>query len=373
MRSLLRLRARAEAQPYVSGPSSLNDRVFNALLRARVAAIGFENDVADRAAAAFLEAKRLLLAHARRLQDQGISDLTPGLRASLLDATNRALAVALRDASATIRAGSADLAREQAALVNRAVFNAVRAVASPKDVARGSLAEPSPATLRALGDVRVVGRSLDRWRAKFAFDISDRADALLARLQGEGVGLGVAMRDLGRLLGDASRADIQSLARTALAGTSSRVSEEFFDANADLIAGVQYVATLDDRTCPICAPDDGERYDEDDPKRPDVPRHLNCRCVYVPFFDDRRMVGEKRASGSRGRPDVPSRTTFSAWVSRQGAGVQKEVLGATRYSLWKRGLLELGDFSSAGRVLTLDELKARFGGAVSELIRERGY
>jgi len=372
--SSLALRARiraAEAQPFVSPADSLNDKVFNALLRARVAGIGFENDVADRVATALLDAKRGLLAQIRAIRDSGGEDLTPGLRASLLDAVNRALAVALNGASATIQAGAEVLGREQARLVNGAVFNAVRAVASPKDLAAGVLARPEPATLAALGNVKALGRGLDRWRAKFSFDVTDKADALLARLQGEGAGVAAAERALADLFGDLGP-DLETLARTALAERSAQVTEDFFDQNTDLIAKVQYVATLDDRTCPICAPDDGEVFPEDG-DRPRLPRHLNCRCVYVPVFDDFPLVGEKRASGSPGRPDVPSRVTFDSWVSKQPAGVQKEVLGATRYSLWKKGLLDLGDFVSHGSILSLADLKSRFGGAVRDLIASLGY
>lgn len=36
----------------------------------------------------------------------------------------------------------------------------------------------------------------------------------------------------------------------------------------------------DERVCDLCESYDGEEYEVDDPDRPTVPLHLNCRCYY---------------------------------------------------------------------------------------------
>lgn len=47
---------------------------------------------------------------------------------------------------------------------------------------------------------------------------------------------------------------------------------------------VQWLATLEENTCTECAKLDGKVFKLDDPKRPKVPRHPNCRCDYVPYI-----------------------------------------------------------------------------------------
>lgn len=46
--------------------------------------------------------------------------------------------------------------------------------------------------------------------------------------------------------------------------------------------GVRYLATLDNVCCPSCWPLDGEIFSTDIDKRPPIPRHDDCRCLYLP-------------------------------------------------------------------------------------------
>jgi uncharacterized protein with gpF-like domain len=57
---------------------------------------------------------------------------------------------------------------------------------------------------------------------------------------------------------------------------------------------LRYLATLDGRTCLVCGPDDGRLFKRDEP-RPSLPRHINCRCVYVPVTPTWRQTGAKNA------------------------------------------------------------------------------
>ena len=75
-----------------------------------------------------------------------------------------------------------------------------------------------------------------------------------------------------------------ALARTAIQDYNRQVKEEVWNANRDAFArlGLKYewVSALDSRTCPTCAPLDGEVKDNktDFPK---TPVHVNCRCQVV--------------------------------------------------------------------------------------------
>ena len=75
-----------------------------------------------------------------------------------------------------------------------------------------------------------------------------------------------------------------ALSRTAIQDYNRQVKEEVWDANRDAFArlGLKYewVAALDSRTCPTCAPLDGDVSGAkgDFPK---TPVHVNCRCQVV--------------------------------------------------------------------------------------------
>jgi len=75
-----------------------------------------------------------------------------------------------------------------------------------------------------------------------------------------------------------------ALARTAIQDYNRQVKEEVWNANRDAFArlGLKYewVSALDSRTCPTCAPLDGEvRGAKGD--FPKTPVHVNCRCQVV--------------------------------------------------------------------------------------------
>jgi SPP1 gp7 family putative phage head morphogenesis protein len=78
------------------------------------------------------------------------------------------------------------------------------------------------------------------------------------------------------------RSQSLALARTAIQDYNRQVKEAVWDANEESFVGLKYewVAALDSRTCPTCAPLDGDVRD----KRTDFPKtpvHVNCRCQVV--------------------------------------------------------------------------------------------
>jgi len=83
------------------------------------------------------------------------------------------------------------------------------------------------------------------------------------------------------------RANMNAIARTAVQDANRQVHEEVYKANAEALSDLQWewVAVLDSRTCPTCAPLDGRR--EDNRKDlPTWPRHINCRCMVVAVDPD---------------------------------------------------------------------------------------
>ena len=111
----------------------------------------------------------------------------------------------------------------------------------------------------------------------------------------------------------------------------------------------EYLATLDARTCLVCGNYDGKKFKslED---APHVPQHRNCRCLIIPYFD---IKDDTRASKDG---QVSSKTDFATWLEEQDENTQKEVLGATRYKMYKEGV-KFEQFVDNGEVLTLPELQ----------------
>jgi len=64
------------------------------------------------------------------------------------------------------------------------------------------------------------------------------------------------------------------------------------------------LATLDERTCDVCGPMDGQIFDlkEFEMGLNAPPLHPNCRCTTVSYFNDEFTQGEERAArGSDGK------------------------------------------------------------------------
>lgn len=129
------------------------------------------------------------------------------------------------------------------------------------------------------------------------------------------------------------KSDLQTMA-TSFAKTADRIV--FMD-DADSIQSYVWVATLDGHTCLVCADLNGTRYRNID-NAPSCPVHNLCRCFLYPELN--------------GRIEVP---TFQEWIDGQDEETQREVLGKSRYEMYKAGT-KVDTFVNSGRLLTLKEL-----------------
>lgn len=158
-------------------------------------------------------------------------------------------------------------------------------------------------------------------------------------------------------LAGATRAQLVSLARTEIQRVANAAALESYTANADLLSGVEYLATLDSRTCLLCAPSHGKIYPLD--QAPALPQHPRCRCFLAPVVKPWSALGlgPTQADLFDGRPS--SGPDFPTWLRRQPPVVAEEILGSTRARLWREGL-PLPAFSDGRRPLTLPELRERY-------------
>ena len=153
------------------------------------------------------------------------------------------------------------------------------------------------------------------------------------------------------------RNNVYSNTRTALQSfaneTMQRVYEEnekyFGDGETDY--KYEYLATLDSRTCLVCADASSKLYKSLN-DCPHVPQHRGCRCVIIPYF---KIEGDTKAT-KNGQRESP--LSFEDWLKEQDEDTQLNVLGRTRFELFRRGE-PMKQFVDNGQVLDLVDLNAR--------------
>lgn len=166
------------------------------------------------------------------------------------------------------------------------------------------------------------------------------------------------------------RRNAESMVRTALSHTAATARDMFFEANDDILGDIVWVSTLDGRTSQACRIRDGKRYTKDThrPVGHSLPwssgpgrLHWNCRSTAVAL-----LKGQEERFGTRASKDgqVDANESYGAWLKRQPASVQDDVLGPARGALFRRGGLEIEQFSNdKGKTLTLAELEERHAAA----------
>lgn len=221
---------------------------------------------------------------------------------------------------------------------------------------------------------RQAGDTLQRFTDQMRLGIAqgETNDQLVRRIRG-GTQNGAPVQGFM----DISRRNAESLVRSATQSVASAAREETYRQNADIIASVVWVATLDTRTTVGCAARDGLRYSVGDhqPIGHDLPwdggpgnRHWGCRSTSAPVVKSWRELGfdiDELPAATRASMDgqVPGDTSFEGWLSRQSQARQDAVLGAGRADLWRKGGLTFRDLIDGnGRELTLEELRARARG-----------
>lgn len=188
----------------------------------------------------------------------------------------------------------------------------------------------------------------------------------------------------GGVLAQAER-NAEALVRTSVTHVSNVGAMATYEANADILEGIQFVATLDDRTTVICLSYDGRVWplDSDDLQRP--PLHYNCRSILVPVVawkrlglepppggdriardlsgatreELRRPVSARRSRGGFGPVEkLSSNTVGTEWLRRQPKVVQDEILGRGLADLFRSGDLTLADLVRRDNtVRTLGEIR----------------
>jgi SPP1 gp7 family putative phage head morphogenesis protein len=197
---------------------------------------------------------------------------------------------------------------------------------------------------------------------------------------------------------------VEALVRTSVQTVANQARLDLYAENNDVLKGIQWVATLDNRTTIICmglhgkvwSLPDYEPVDHDMPF-PGPTAHWNCRSTQVAVFRSWRELAQSRAvpTEAGGRSDietlyernlieqgfsreeaagilrnarasmdgeVPRALTFDEWLSTKSKAFQDEMLGPGRAELWRSGKLTLTELlDQNGRPLPLEVLKRKYG------------
>jgi SPP1 gp7 family putative phage head morphogenesis protein len=278
----------------------------------------------------------------------------------------------LDEGSVELRKRTAKVLRELATIEAKWQLRTVRELV-PKDAVAAVVPDKrlNLTTVQAVVQQPIQGRVLGDW-------VQDLADSTRKRVERQ-VGIGLASGEtvdqiVTRVRGtkaasyrdgvlDATRIEAQAVVRTAAAHVSTQARVATYEAMADVIEGVQWVATLDTSTCKICGPLDGQVFEIK--KLPPQPAHFNCRCTTVPVLMSIDKIGQRKKVGevsdetrSAMDGDVPASVTYDEWIKSQPAEVQDEVFGRGRAKLYREGKISTRDMvTRTGRTKTLDELR----------------
>ena len=122
---------------------------------------------------------------------------------------------------------------------------------------------------------------------------------------------------------------VQMIARTELLRAANLGALAIYKANRDVLKGWEWLTSVDDRVCIICAPLDGVVFTfDDEPSDSSVspqgsvppPAHPQCRCTVVPALNDEFAELAREIEGDRKRAtqDGLSVGNFEQWRSRRG-------------------------------------------------------
>ena len=275
------------------------------------------------------------------------------------------------------------------------------------------LNEPSETALsRVVENSLSSGRTLQQWFDKVAADDASRIETIIRQGVSSGWTIdqiadnitGTAENGYRDGIFNTTRREAVNMARTVCNGVANSAKLAFYQANDDVIIGVEILSTLDGRTCPVCASLDRKRYKMDETP-PSLPLHNMCRCVLLPvtpasdFADEQRPMAkadfmaeaqrsyeeknkgekfsdleddEKKKLYYQAMREYEKRTGEPAYEQSDGAvsfrdyfnehmteQQRKDWLGPERYKLWKKGNIPLDKFIPPypQKRMTVEELK----------------
>jgi len=151
------------------------------------------------------------------------------------------------------------------------------------------------------------------------------------------------------------RRSLEMNTRTMVAHLAETARMETYKKNSSIFSGFRYIATLDSRTCLVCGELDGQIFEgSEPPAEPALPQHYNCRCLWLPEIKGMEGFDDDDMRASADGP-VSANLTYEEWLKTQPPEVQRDILGPTRFEMYKNGA-PVDAFVADGRTLTIKDL-----------------
>ena len=358
-------------------PDGANQVILDAVQRHAIDLLRLEAGERQQVLGILRDLEKEIVAILTRIDPTGVSErYRPARLQKVLEQVRGTIRSAYRDAGAALSGELIGLADIEAQFITRAITQGVGFGLATNALTREQL--------RSLArGVLVQGAPVSEWW-------SDQAKQTLQRFTREmrmGIASGETNAQLirrirgGRENGElvkgfmqVSRNHAESLVRSATQAVAAQAKQAVYEANADILKGVGWAATIDNRTTVECAARDGLLYDAvtHEPIGHDLPwgggpgnLHFGCRSTSYPVTKSWRELGlniDDLPPATRASMDgqIPADTRFETWLEGQSKARQDEVLGAGRADLWREGNITFRDMlDQRGRELTLEELRSR--------------
>lgn len=378
----------------------LHDRIADELVGLFVDITRFEAGVQEKVAGLLRDLERDLVHRIREFGDDGRRGrLLSQARASIFsayDRNNALVARELRDLSTFVGDGTVHAVNTAAGDGARLFISTgftradLLAIADDGPIMGGQLKE----WMRGQRDATVRGFVS---QMRMGYMQGETVPQLIERVRGRRTKTGEFVRDskgrrrevtryVGGVMNGTSRKQAESLVRTAVQTVSNNALQKTYEANQDVMSGVITIATLDRRTTELCISRDkaswnvvtgeplpGSPRGEPFPGYP--PWHWRCRSVLGPLTKSwsdlakeaggkvprkfKERVPSDGVRASMGGP-VPAAKSYHEWLKGRPVDFQKDILGPSRWKLWKDGKITAHQLTDArGRALSIDELRQR--------------
>lgn len=296
------------------------------------------------------------------------------------DAVEREIAPIIAEGHAGLTAGLAEMAQyeaEHAAKLFGSYAGAALAVPAETQVSR--FINQAVLTLGS-GERASAGT----W-AQYVSGGSDSAISQYRGIIARGYQRGKTVNQMAREIRNSTegllKREAEALARTGQSHYANSAREAMAEANADIIKVRVYTATFDNRTTLGCRSLHGRSWPINSDDYVPLPRHWNCRSVYVYARSEEDAMRGNRAAISgnevdeinpnrklryRGKKDkdifdpkqIRGSTTQDAWMRRQPEWFQDSALGPTRAQLLRDGGMKIEQFTDMlGNEINLDDLR----------------
>ncbi len=242
---------------------------------------------------------------------------------------------------------------------------------------------PTEAAMKSLVNGSIFGAPSSAWWSRQSDDLQFKFGNAVR----QGVAQGESMQDIIRRVFGSKRLGTQgigfpaeTLRRNASALVHSSVMQiaadarmAVFQANADILKGVRFLATLDSHTSLRCIALSGAEWDlAGNPIKGNFPfqsppLHFNCRSLLTAITKSYAELGRpdipEVPKGTRASDEgqIPADTTFTSFLGRKTVAEQNEMLGVGRADLWRKGTITLSDLLNFnGNPLTLRQLRDKY-------------